>query len=295
MKTYMQNPLKPASLLVLLGLMTASCSKEANTGTPDSLNAKPGTMAATGAVQAAAVNSSWSVNWENYAHGVTYTGSNAQSDFGNASGWVDARAMISHGDLRITVLKNALSGAGGLISNIDIEDGTAYELDYTIRFHSQFDWSRGGKVGFGFLVGDGNTGGDPAWDGKGGSLRLMWYRTDAGRVFFQPYVYYRDQSGQYGETWGLSYPSSGSLNKGQTYQVHMYIKSNTGSSTNGRAQILIDGHPLLDKTIRWTTDDSKRLINRLSFHTFRGGSQDYWKSSTDGYIYYDDLVVHKIQ
>ena len=74
----------------------------------------------------------------------------------------------------------------------------------------------------------------------------------------------------------------------------MYIKSNTGSSTNGHAQILINGTPILDTDIRWTTNDSKRLIKELTFHTFRGGSQDYWKTSTQDYIYYDNLVVNKI-
>ncbi|SFO34477.1 hypothetical protein SAMN05428949_5026 [Chitinophaga sp. YR627] len=237
---------------------------------------------------------SWSVNWDNYTHGVTYTANNGATDFGNVTGWVDSRGMISNGNLRITLLKNALSGAGGVVANIDISDGTAYEVDYDVRFHSQFDWSRGGKLGFGFSIGDGNTGGDPGWDGNGGTARLMWYQTDAGRVFFQPYVYFKDQSGQYGETFGKSYPSSGSLNKGQTYHVHLYVKSNTGSNTNGHVQYVIDGTVVLDQDIRWTTNDSKRLIRGLTFHTFRGGSQTYWQSSTDGYIYYDNLKVHRI-
>ncbi|GAA0553362.1 polysaccharide lyase [Chitinophaga japonensis] len=284
--------LKSASLLALLGVMTVSCSREAAT---EQLTG-PGADAATAAgdVQASAIYSTWSVNWDNYTHGATYTRSMAEGDFGNVSSWVDSRAMISNDDLRITLLKNALSGAGGVIANIDVSDGSAYEMDYDIRFHSQFDWSRGGKVGFGFSVGDGNTGGDPGWDGNGGSLRLMWYQTDAGRVFFQPYIYYKDQPGQYGDTFGKSYPSSGSLNRGQTYHVHMYIKSNTGSNTNGHVQIVIDGTVVLDTDIRWTTNDSKRLIRKVTFHTFRGGSQSYWESSTDGYIYYDNLWVHKI-
>jgi hypothetical protein len=237
---------------------------------------------------------SWSVNWDNYAHSSTYTANNAATDFGNVTGWVDSRGMISNGNLRVTLLKNALSGAGGVVANIDISDGTAYEVDYDIRFHSQFDWSRGGKLGFGFSIGDGNTGGDPGWDGNGGTARLMWYQTDAGRVFFQPYVYFKDQSGQYGETFGKSYPATGSLNKGQTYHVHLYVKSNTGSNTNGHVQYVIDGVVVLDRDIRWTTNDSKRLIKGLTFHTFRGGSQDYWESATDGYIYYDNLRVHRI-
>ncbi len=127
-----------------------------------------------------------------------YTSSQAAADFGNIGGWNDSRTWISGGTCRIKLLPNALSGAGGVIGNVDISDGTAYELDYDVRFHSQFDFSRGGKIGFGFLVGDGNTGGDPGWDGNGGSLRLMWYQTDAGRVFFQPYVYYKDQPGEFG-------------------------------------------------------------------------------------------------
>lgn len=273
------------SMIVLL----SACTKE---------NVKEERLAAGSSLETQAVGNtilnSWSVNWDNYAHSSTYTANNAATDFGNVTGWVDSRGMISNGNLRITLLKNALSGAGGVVANIDIADGTAYEVDYDIRFHSQFDWSRGGKLGFGFSIGDGNTGGDPGWDGNGGTARLMWYQTDAGRVFFQPYVYFKDQSGQYGETFGKSYPSTGSLNKQQTYHVHLYVKSNTGSNTNGHVQYVIDGTVVLDRDIRWTTNDSKRLIKGLTFHTFRGGSQDYWESTTDGYIYYDNLKVHRI-
>ena len=92
----------------------------------------------------------------------------------------------------------------------------------------------------------------------------------------------------------------------------MYVKSNTGSNTNGHVQIKINGETLIDQSIRWTTNDSKRLISNLSFHTlvgfsiiflifhltfyfrFRGGSQDHWKSNVDSYIYYDNLSVRQI-
>jgi uncharacterized protein YceK len=280
--------LKAGLLTLAVGLLMTGC-KKATIDTNDQQQQE--TSGATAHTEA--INSNISANWNSYADGV-YTSAQAAADFGNISGWNDSRTWISNGSCRIKLLANALSGAGGVIGNIDISDGSAYELDYDVRFHSQFDFSRGGKIGFGFLVGDGNTGGDPGWDGNGGSLRLMWYQTDAGRVFFQPYVYYKDQPGQYGNSFGKSYPSGGSLNKAQTYHVHMYIKSNTGSNTDGRAEIVIDGTTVLDQAIRWTTNDSKRLIKQLSFHTFRGGSQSYWQSSTDGYIYYDNLSVHKI-
>ncbi|SEW51766.1 polysaccharide lyase [Chitinophaga arvensicola] len=272
----------------LLGsVVIASCKKDL---TP----ADPSLAMAGAAIGISVINSTWSVNWDNYANGTTYTATNAANDFGNVTGWNNARGYISNGNLRIQLDPNALSAAGGVVANIDVADGAAYEMDYDIRFHSQFDWSRGGKVGFGFSIGDGNAGGDPAWDGNGGTLRLMWYRNDANRVYFQPYLYYRDQPGQYGDDFGLSYPATGSIQKGTTYHVHLYIKSNTGSNTNGHVQIVINGTILLDRDIRWTTNDSKRLIKGVTFHTFRGGSQSYWESSTVGYIYYDNLSIHKI-
>jgi hypothetical protein len=177
----------------LLIITVASCSKQVKEEALTPEEAPVG-------VSVKAINSTWSTNWDGLTNGSTWTTAQASAAFGNVSGWNESRAMISNDDLRITLKANALSGAGGVVANIDISDGTAYELDFDVRYHSQFDWSRGGKVGFGFAVGDGNTGGDPGWDGNGGTLRMMWYQTDAGRVFFQPYVYHKDQPGEFGNT-----------------------------------------------------------------------------------------------
>ena len=279
--------------LLCLALLLSSCKKNGSV-TNQSQHVPP-------EIISAAINSDFSVNWNNRAGQTTYTLSQAQTDFGNVTGWNESRAYITNGKdntngCRITLLPNALSGAGGMITDIDVSDGSAYELDFDVKFHSQFTWSRGGKVGFGFKIGDGNTGCDPATDGNGGSLRLMWYspNSDPNRVFFQPYVYHRDMPGTCGDTYTTRYPSTGALQKGVWYHVHMYIKSNTGSNTDGRAQILINGTPILDVNIRWTTNDSKRLIRNVTFHTFRGGSDSYWGASTTDYIYYDNLVVNKI-
>ncbi|TWR26351.1 hypothetical protein FPZ43_14390 [Mucilaginibacter pallidiroseus] len=82
--------------------------------------------------------------------------------------------------------------------------------------------------------------------------------------------------------------------KNQWYHVHLYIKSNTGSNTNGHVQIVIDNVIVLDQDIRWTTNDSKRMIDQLTWHTFRGGNDSAWWTNTTDYIYYDNLVVHRI-
>lgn len=59
----------------------------------------------------------------------------------------------------------------------------------------------------------------------------------------------------------------GSIERGKWYKVYMYVRSNTDSNTNGRVQVKINGETMVDQTIRWTTDDSKRFINNLPFHT----------------------------
>ena len=290
MKTMYRLLVLTCMLSASLSVLITSCKKQEFTTSASALPVKTADGAS---VTLNSINSTWAIDWNNYPTGV-YTSAAAAADFGNITGWDDSRTFISEGYFRIKLLKDALSGDGGIIAKIDISDGSEYEMDFDVKFHSQFDFSRGGKIGFGFLVGDGNSGGDPGWDGNGGSLRLTWYQTDAGRVFFQPYLYYKDQSTEYGDTFDKTYPSSGSLVRGHWYHVHQYIKSNTGSNIDGHVQVAIDGAVILDRNIRWTTNDSKRLIGRICLSTFRGGSEDYWKSATDGYIYFDNLSVHKI-
>lgn len=134
------------------------------------------------------------------------------NDLGNISSWNDSRADIVDETLRIKLVANNLSNAG-IIAKWDIENATTYEISYDIKFDANFDWSKGGKCGFGFQIGDGNTGGDPAWDGNGGSMRMMWYTNSQGRTYLQPYAYYKDQPTEYGDTFGKSFPSTGNLQK----------------------------------------------------------------------------------
>jgi len=241
-------------------------------------------------------NTVHSLNWNNYPD-QPYTTANATADFGAVTGWKESRTIISNGTLRLKIEKNALSSAGGIVANIDIEDGSEYEVQFKVKFHSEFDWSKGGKVGFGFRIGDGNTGCDRADDGNGGSARMMWYTSDNGNVRFKPYLYYKDMPDQCGDNLvsSAAYPSSGSIQKGIWYTIKIYVKSNTGANTDGRVKFSVDGNVILDKAIRWTTNDSKRLINTLAFSTFRGGSTADWQSSTDGYIYFDDLTWTKFK
>jgi len=116
-------------------------------------------------------NNGIQINWNNYPDG-TYSETQARKDFGNISNWNDLRASIKNGALKISISENSLS-SGGIIAKWDIENASSYEISYDILFDSNFEWSKGGKCGFGLQLGDGNTGGDPAWDGNGGSMRMM--------------------------------------------------------------------------------------------------------------------------
>lgn len=234
------------------------------------------------------------VNWDNRSNGA-YSTATAKIDLGNSlTGWKPERTDIVDKTLCVKLEKNALSGAGGITANVDLEEGTEYEVEFKVKFDNAFDWSRGGKVGFGFRIGDGNTGCDKADDGNGGSARLMWYTSDNGVTRFKPYLYYKDMPGQCGDDMGgTTFPSSGSIKKNVWYTVKIYVKSNTGDNTDGRVKFTIDDQVILDKPIRWTTNDAKRTINRLSFSTFRGGSESYWESDTDGFIYFDDMTWKK--
>ncbi len=236
-----------------------------------------------------------SLNWNNYPNGL-YTYQNAVTDFKNVIFWEgQSRTKIYGSKMYATLLKNSLAGQGGVIANMDVPDASEYQMTFDMMFDQNFDFSWGGKVGFGFMIGNGYSGGANATDGNGASIRLMWNKTtSAGRTFLKPYMYHKDQPGTWGDDKGKSFPATGSIAKGVWYKVQMYVKSNTGSNSNGHVRILINGVTLIDQPMRWTTNDSKRLINKISFETFRGGAETYWQSPTDGYIYFDNLNVQAL-
>lgn len=226
----------------------------------------------------------------------SYTKAQAESDFGGSilNNW--KQTDIFSNQARVRIPANTLSN--GNIVNIDVADGTEYELTFRVRFGPNFDWSRGGKVGFGFHIGNGYTGCNKADDGLGGTARLMWYNPGGTKTnyvtsgtYFRPYVYYRDMPENCGNNFGKQ---SKELSKNTWYTIKIRVKSNSGSNTNGYVSYEVDGVTLLSQNIRWTTNDDYRKIRYLTFHTFRGGSQEYWQSTTDGLIYYDDLTFTRI-
>ncbi|RZJ82461.1 MAG: hypothetical protein EOO47_00445 [Flavobacterium sp.] len=240
-------------------------------------------------------NSKLDLNWKKNKSG-SYVYDNAVRDFGSIIDWAPSRTDIVDGTFRVTLLPNLLSGSGGLVAKSWIEEATAYELSYDVKFDKDFDYGRGGKVGFGLRVGEGNTGCDKADDGNGGSARVMWY-TDKGITKFKPYMYYYDMKGNCGDSMvpNAFYPKQGSIVKGKWYHIEIYVKSNNADQKDGRVKVTIDGDLVLDQPIRWTSNNAKRFINKLSNDTFRGGNSDDWKTDNTGYIYLDNLRLKKLE
>ncbi len=289
----------PRKLAVIAGFVSTglfvSCTKSAVITTPENTMSIPGETAApatssTSGTSAGTSSFSPSASWKTRADG-PYTLAQATLDYLNPiNGWAPTRMNITGGKLKTTLTKNVVGPDGGLVSWIDVADGGEFQLSYDFMFDNNFDFSWGGKLGWGFLIGDGFTGGTPGTNGNGGSVRLMWYKNYTnGPVFIKPYIYYKDQPGQYGNDFGKAYPATGSIAKGVWHKVNIYVKCNTGSNTDGRLKMTINGSTLIDMPIRYTTNDAKRLINRITFETFRGGADASWTTPTDGNIYFDNL------
>lgn len=231
---------------------------------------------------------SLAVNWDNRTD-ANYTYTEAKQDFPNSTYWSAYVSQTHTGQLQTVMAKDTFGPVGGVMSRFDVPDGSEYEVNFDVMFGNDFDFGRSGKVGFGFLIGNGYTGGGPAGDGTGGSARLVWEKNSTGRVYLAPYLYYKDQPNAWGDERGKSYPATGSIQKNTWYNVKIYVKSNTGSNTDGRIRMVINGTTVIDDAIRWTTDDTYRLINRACFENFRGGNDTTYEVTTDGTIYFDNM------
>jgi len=271
-----------AALAVLL-TSAASCNKsvlESEYAAPELENLVGNSIMSTNNI---------SVDWNNWTNGVNYNVAMAIADFGDIHNFThaeQARTLISLNRLRVTLLKNAYGASGGVITNSEIDNLEAYEMNYKIKFHADFDFATGGRLGFGFQIGDGAAG---VANGEGGTFRLAWDKDANGDVYFKPYIYYADQPGTSGDDFGVRYPASGSIGGSVWYNVKMVFKANTKLDRNGRAELYINGVQVLNAPIRWTKDHAKRKVNQLLFSNYRAGAGS--ESTRNANIWFDDFTL----
>lgn len=287
-----------ASALLIVAVCLTSCEKNLVLSSSNQTETSP-----------RATFNSRTLTWTGRANQSQYPLSTAENDFGDLTGWDQNNASINSETVRVKLLANKIAADGGMITNIDIPDGASYLLKFRVKFNNGFQWGKGGKVGFGFKIGEGYTGGNDAGarSGDGASVRITWGVNSSAKAKLKPYLYYKDMpADSYGDGLGITYPSN--TNTGLVidnwYLVEILVKCNTYDSsrrvgrTDGTLIIKIknnstgDTETLVNRNnFRYTStgDASKSLIKELTFHTFRGGNTLESATSEDGTVAYDNV------
>ncbi len=216
------------------------------------------------------------------------------ADFGNVSGLSDAeknRNVITDSQtLSVQLLKDEIGQAGGTICDIEINKGTEYILSYKVKFQSDFEWTKGGKLP-GLGGGEVYAGGQDVSVGDGWSFRPVWHYyagINDDKPFIAPYAYYVDQPGIYGNEFGKRY----TIKDNKWYKIWIHIKMNTNQNSDGKLHMKINNSTVYyNSSFRWVTDDHGREIDELMWDIFRGGVGSDYMASEDNLIYFDDFVI----
>jgi hypothetical protein len=173
-------------------------------------------------------------------------------------------------------------------------------LDTNYEIDNPFDGEQAGKgfPGFNGKWGDSaGSGGDPSdgtngWSARGAIHDGRPIGGTADEWCMPFYVYYADQSGDYGDTF---FPDNGEvLQKGQWYQIDRYLKMNSGQNTNdGILRQWQDGKLVIDKTnlnFAWTSPYDK--IESVWNHFYYGGGWGTPDGSGHNYAYIDNIRVY---
>lgn len=166
---------------------------------------------------------------------------------------------------------NGKGGAGFYAEYDKLKGSESAVLRYDIRFPSDFEWVKGGKLP-GLYGGNAPSGGMSAEDGF--TTRMMWRTDGDGEI----YLYVINKDNPYGQSVGrglFHWP------RGRWVTIEQEIVLNDPGAANGIARIWIDGSPVfevVDVVYRNRTDIT---IDGLMFSTFFGGSSEEWRTPRD--------------
>jgi MYXO-CTERM domain-containing protein len=154
----------------------------------------------------------------------------------------------------------------------------------------------GGKLpGFGGTYGIAGWGGKPSNGTNGWSARgLFWNpltNAASGDTRLGFYVYHADMTGQYGSNWfwsGSTLGPDGVLQRGQWYELEVYVKLNTPAQNDGILRAWADGEPVYEKSDIRFRDVETLKLERVWFDIYYGGS---WSAPADMYIDFDNVVI----
>lgn len=177
-------------------------------------------------------------------------------------------------------------GSPRLSGRREFAGGTEYTLRFDVRFHSRFDFKRGGKL-HGLGPKNPTTGCKPQV-ADGWSVRVMWREDGEAEL----YIYDQDRTAA-GQACGFSYRSNEPVFfPGRWQAVSLYVKTNTVGRSNGEAALYVDGERVARKTgleLRGQSRDT--AMTQFMFSTFFGGNNTSWSPDETSFALFDNIVV----
>lgn len=155
-------------------------------------------------------------------------------------------------------------------------------LTYKLRFASDFDFVRGGKLP-GLYGGAGNSGGRIPNGTDGFSTRYMWLNDGNGQVYA-----YLPTSVTYGTSIGKG---QFRFARGIWHTLTQEVMLNQPGHHDGRIRVWLDNRLVVDQADLLFRTTSSLGINGIFVDTFFGGNDDTWRSRQDTYIDFAEVVV----
>jgi hypothetical protein len=211
---------------------------------------------------------------------------------------VDGADAYSGKSLRVTYLSNQVGGGSGAQWRCWITGHDELYLSFWLKFKSDFDFVKGGKLP-GLCGGECKTGGNKPDGTDGWSGRGSWHYIDPTRNrqplpgFIYQYVYNPDSPTNYGESqyWneGDMGPVVGDPGKWHHYEIRYVI--NTPGEKNGIIQAWFDGKLATERT-NWRFRDVYSFnVDNFIFSSFFGGGDSSFAPSKNEYAYFDNIII----
>lgn len=233
------------------------------------------------------------ISFDEQAYGL-YGDSSLKSDFAEISwAYTVGRAFINDDVYRGKVLEVSYPAGGygpdgsGAQFVADLPAAEEYYLDYFVKFKEGFDFGMGGKLPGLTSGGSTYTGGVSPVDGDGWSARYMWTKKSDSSYSSCLYLYYMNQTSEYGEDIDFDY----TFETDMWYRITQHIRVNDNDAANGEIEVWINGVSVYHTEEIELRANSKGLIDSFYFSTFFGGSDSSWAPSVDCSAYFDDMVI----
>ena len=162
--------------------------------------------------------------------------------------------------------------------------GEEYYLRYRLKFHSGFDFVKGGKLP-GLMGGTAPTGCASASQAASGfTSRYMWKSLGAAIL----YLYWGDKTAQCGQP----FPLGVRFTPGVWYTLTQHVRLNTPGFYDGLVEVWVNDTEIFRKSdIRFRLAGAGWKITGMYFSTFFGGDDPSWATTKTEVTYFDNFSI----